>query len=204
MLLDAPLDSHSLRGDSLPPPSLLKRKIIIKNKKKKKGENSSGSSDAETSPVVEAAPEKALSVVANINSSTDTPQPDGEPLSEGVLPEESPKEDTLREGAELENVSQLKDNSTVGIGSSEASDIPKETERGDADDQKETDEGILTDVSISDTTDKDGSIDKGQKEELPDNVTSPKSVKPSNGEVAQPQPAVTRQASKDSGDEDGE
>ena len=36
MLLDAPLDSHGLKGDSLPPPSLLKRKIIIKNKKKRK------------------------------------------------------------------------------------------------------------------------------------------------------------------------
>ncbi|XP_034256942.1 1-phosphatidylinositol 4,5-bisphosphate phosphodiesterase classes I and II isoform X2 [Thrips palmi] len=189
MLLDAPLDSHGLKGDSLPPPSLLKRKIIIKNKKKKKGETSSGSSDAETSPVAETAPgaDKGLGAPAeSVVTPSEASQAEGTPtnatesaaVSRASESESCERDDVPSEGSSVEQKPQEEDNAET--------DGEK-----DVADKKEADDFPVVEDTSSDAA------------RAPDNmesVTSPKPSKASNGDIVQARAAVRRRQA--SGDDD--
>ncbi|KAK3909225.1 1-phosphatidylinositol 4,5-bisphosphate phosphodiesterase beta-3 [Frankliniella fusca] len=193
MLLDAPLDSHGLKGESLPPPSLLKRKIIIKNKKKKKGETSSGSSDAEASPTVETAP-----VPAQIDStvtSSETAQSESvstlaaDISGETATSEVADKQDLVaKEGCSGEVKAQEDDEKEVPV-------------QGECTDTNETqaEEFQTSDATVGGSIppDKGGTPDQISKSE---NLISPKATKASNGDVSQVQSAAKRR--QPSGDDD--
>lgn len=192
MLLDAPLDTHGLKGDSLPPPSLLKRKIIIKNKKKKKGETSSGSSDAETSPVAETAPGTDKGPGALPAESAVTP-------SEASLPEGTPTNVLESTGPSRASESDIVVSDDVPCEGLSVEQKPQEEEHTETDGEKdsvdakkESDDFAMVEDTVLDTS-------------APENiecVTSPKPTKASNGDIVQARAAVRRRQA--SGDDDGE
>ncbi|XP_026281090.1 1-phosphatidylinositol 4,5-bisphosphate phosphodiesterase classes I and II [Frankliniella occidentalis] len=195
MLLDAPLDSYGLKGESLPPPSLLKRKIIIKNKKKKKGETSSGSSDAEASPTVETVPVPAPA------DSTVTETAQSESASTAA---ELPGEGTVSEVPVAEK-QDLTDKDVSGVELKTQDDGDEETvNEGESSDVNEaqSEEFQTSDATVNAPIppDKGGTPEQTPKSDILDSVTSPKANKASNGDVAQVRAAAKRR--QPSGDDD--